>query len=283
MVAGYHVNQATWLSASGPSQVELVVIDWIRHWLGYPESAGGLFTSGGSAASLNALMAAREAAGSPERATVYLSDQSHSAHIRAARIIGVRPECIRMLPSDERFRMDIEALVRAVAEDRAGGFHPIAECADAGSSSTGAIDPLEAMAEYCEEEGLWLHVDAAYGGFAAVTEKGRTLLRGIERIARRSRRKRTGGAQQGGARSCLLGRPRVHVIDASPRHPDAAAVHRESRHRDERGGPGPLRGVRRQAGPRLGPHEPLHRVPCPMLSAARRLPALSEARRGSHG
>ena len=181
MVAGYHINQATWLTASGPSQVELVVIDWIRRWLGYPESAGGLFTSGGSAASLNALMAAREAAGSPERATVYLSDQSHSAHIRAARIIGVRPECIRMLPSDEHFRMDMEALVRAVAEDRAGGFHPIAVCADAGSSSTGAIDPLEAMAQFCEGEGLWLHVDAAYGGFAVVTEKGRTLLRGIER------------------------------------------------------------------------------------------------------
>ena len=148
MVAGYHVNQATWLAASGPSQVELVVIDWIRRWLGYPESAGGLFTSGGSAASLDAFMAAREAAGSPERATVYLSDQSHSAHIRAARIIGVRPECIRMLPTDEHFRLDMQALVRAVAEDRAGGFHPIAVCADAGSASTGAIDPLEAMADY---------------------------------------------------------------------------------------------------------------------------------------
>ena len=126
-------------------------------------------------------MAAREAAGSPERATVYLSDQSHSAHIRAARIIGVRPECIRMLPSDEHFRLDMQALVRAVAEDRARGFHPIAVCTDAGSSSTGAIDPLEAMADYCEEEGLWLHVDAAYGGFAVVTEKGKALLRGIER------------------------------------------------------------------------------------------------------
>ncbi len=78
MAAGYNINTVTWLVASGPSQLELVVIDWFRRWLGYPESAGGLFTSGGAAASLNALVAAREAAGHSERATVYMSDQSHS-------------------------------------------------------------------------------------------------------------------------------------------------------------------------------------------------------------
>ena len=94
MVAGYHVNQCTWLTSSGPSQLELVVIDWIRRRLGYPETAGGLFTSGGSAASVDAFVAAREEAGHPERATVYMSDQSHSAHIRAARIVGIRPECV---------------------------------------------------------------------------------------------------------------------------------------------------------------------------------------------
>ena len=181
MAAGYHVNQCTWLTSSGPSQLELVVIDWIRRWLGYPESAGGLFTSGGSAASVDAFVAAREAAGHPERATVYMSDQSHSAHIRAARIVGVRPDCVRMIPVDNRFRLDMESLARTVAEDRAAGFNPIAVCANAGAASTGAIDPLEAMADYCEAQGIWLHVDAAYGGFAIVTEKGKRLLRGIER------------------------------------------------------------------------------------------------------
>ena len=181
MAAGYHVNQCTWLTSSGPSQLELVVIDWIRRWLGYPEGAGGLFTSGGSAASVDAFVAAREAAGHPERATVYMSDQSHSAHVRAARIVGVRPECIRMIPVDERFHLDVESLARTVAEDRSAGFNPIAVCANAGAASTGAIDPLEPMADYCEAEGIWLHVDAAYGGFAIVTEKGRRLLRGIER------------------------------------------------------------------------------------------------------
>ncbi len=181
VAAGYNINTVTWLVASGPSQLELVVIDWFRRWLDYPEGAGGLFTSGGSAASLDALVAAREAAGHPERATVYMSDQSHSVLSRAAMIIGVRPECIRMVPSDTRTRLDMEALTRAVTADRAAGFNPIAVCANAGAASTGAIDPLETVADFCEAEGIWLHVDAAYGGFAIVTEQGKTLLRGIER------------------------------------------------------------------------------------------------------
>ena len=181
IAAGYNINTVTWLVASGPSQLELVVIDWFRRWLDYPQSAGGLFTSGGSAACLDALVAAREAAGHPERATVYMSDQSHSVLSRAAMIIGVRPECIRMVPSNTRTHLDMQALTRAVAEDRAAGFNPIAVCANAGAASTGAIDPLEAMAGFCEAEGIWLHVDAAYGGFAIVTNQGKGLLRGIER------------------------------------------------------------------------------------------------------
>ena len=181
MAAGYAINQFTWLAASGPSQLELVVIDWFRRWVGYPEGAGGLFTSGGSAASLDAFVAAREAAGHPDRASVYMSDQSHSAHIRAARIIGVKPERIRLLPCDARFRLDMGELERAVAEDRAAGLHPIAVCANAGAVSTGAIDPLEEMADFCEAQGVWLHVDAAYGGFASVTERGKKLLGGMER------------------------------------------------------------------------------------------------------
>ena len=129
MAAGYNINACTWLVASGPSALELVVIDWLKRWLGYPDGAGGLFTSGGSAASLDAFVAAREAAGHPEGATVYMSDQSHSAHVRAARIIGIRPEGIRMIPSDDRFRPEMEALARAVREDRDAGFNPITVCA----------------------------------------------------------------------------------------------------------------------------------------------------------
>ena len=181
LAAGYNVNAFTWLVASGPSHVELMVVDWFRRWIGYPDSAGGLLTSGGSAASVDAFVAAREAAGHPDRPTVYMSDQSHSAHVRAARIIGVRPDRIRLLPSDRHFRLDMDLLARAVAEDRAAGFNPLAVCANAGAGSTGAIDPLPAVADYCEAEGIWLHVDATYGGFAAVTERGKRLLSGVER------------------------------------------------------------------------------------------------------
>ena len=181
VAAGYHINECTWLVASGPSYIELIVIDWFRRWLGYPEGAGGLFTSGGSAASVDAFVAAREAAGHPERASVYMSDQSHSALSRAAMIVGVRRERIRMVPSDADFRMDMDALARAVAADRDAGLNPIAVAANAGTVGTGAIDRLDELSDFCASEGLWLHVDAAYGGFAVVTEQGKRLLRGIER------------------------------------------------------------------------------------------------------
>ena len=181
LVAGHQVNQCTWLTSSGPSQLELVVIDWIRQWVGYPESAGGLLTSGGSVATITALVAAREAAVRDRKPTVYMSDQSHSAQIRAARIVGVESEHVRLVASDRRFRLDMDALAQAVAADRAAGLNPIAVCANAGAGSTGSIDPLPEIADFCGAEGIWLHVDAAYGGFAAVTEQGRKLLRGMER------------------------------------------------------------------------------------------------------
>lgn len=181
MSAGHNIFQGTWLGSSGPSTLELVVIDWFREWIGYPEGAGGLFTSGGSAASLDALVAAREAAGAPERATVYMSDQSHTALVRAARIVGVRPEHIRMVPSDDRYRIDIDALRRAVVADRAEGMTPIAICANAGTTNTGAVDPLGTLAELCAELDVWLHVDAAYGGFAILTERGAAALEGLDR------------------------------------------------------------------------------------------------------
>lgn len=181
LASGYNINACTWLSASGPSQVELLVLDWFRRWLGYPASAGGIFTSGGSAASLDALVAAREAAGNPERASVYMSDQTHLGVARAARIIGVAAENVRQIRCDSRARIDVEVLAETLAQDRAAGLHPIAVCANAGTASSGAIDPLETLADLCEAQGIWLHVDGAYGGFAVLAEEGRRLLRGIER------------------------------------------------------------------------------------------------------
>ncbi len=180
LAAGFNINSCTWLVSSGTSQLELVVVDWMRGWLGYPETAGGLLTSGGSAASVEALVAAREAAGHPERPTVYMSDQAHSALKRAAVIAGVRREHLSLIGSDDDFRIDMAELRRRVDDDRANGLVPMAVCANAGSASTGAVDPLAEMADFCAREGIWLHVDAAYGGFSVVTEEGRNLLRGIE-------------------------------------------------------------------------------------------------------
>jgi glutamate/tyrosine decarboxylase-like PLP-dependent enzyme len=181
LAAGFNTFQGTWLGSSGPSQLELVVIDWFRTWVGYPEGAGGLFTSGGSAASLDALVAAREVAGGPARPAVFMSDQSHSALERAARIVGIRTEGVFKVASDGGFRIRVDALERAVADARDEGFTPIAVCANAGATNTGAVDPLDAMADFCAVEGVWLHVDAAYGGFAVLTERGRALFRGLER------------------------------------------------------------------------------------------------------
>ena len=181
LASGFNVNACTWLVASGASQLELEVTDWMRGWIGYPETGGGLMTSGGSAASVEAMVAAREWARHPERPAVYMSDQSHGALKRAALIAGVRREHIRMVPSGDDFRIDLDALRRMIADDRASGLRPVAVCANVGTAGTGSIDPLAALADLCEREGVWLHADAAYGGFARVTRRGRELLEGIER------------------------------------------------------------------------------------------------------
>ena len=181
LAAGFNINSCTWLVSSGTSQLELEVTDWMRGWIGYPETGGGLLTSGGSSASVEAMVVAREAAGHPERPAVYMSDQSHGALKRAALIAGVRQERIRLVRTGDDFRIDLDALTRLLARDRDAGLRPVAVCANAGTSGTGSIDPLPALADLCGREGLWLHVDAAYGGFALLTRRGRELLGGIER------------------------------------------------------------------------------------------------------
>ena len=181
LATGVNINAASWLTASGSSQLEAVVLDWFRRWVGYADASGGVLTSGGSAAALDAFVAAREATGNPARPTLYLSDQGHSAQVRAARIVGIPPAGVRVLPTGADFRLCPGTLASAIEADRAAGCTPIAVSADAGSTSTGAVDPLNDIADYCAAQGIWLHVDAAHGGFAVVTEPGARLLRGIER------------------------------------------------------------------------------------------------------
>lgn len=181
LISGYNIFQGTWLESSGPSQIEVTVLDWFREWLGYPAGSSGVLTSGGSAANLLAIVAAREAAGNPERGTIYLSEQSHGSLARAARVAGIDPGRIRLVAADGASRIVPTSLRAAVAEDRAGGRHPFLVVGNAGTTNTGAIDPLAEIAGIAAGEGLWYHVDGAYGGFAVLDPDIRPLMAGLER------------------------------------------------------------------------------------------------------
>ncbi len=183
LTAGYNPFAGTWVGASGAAQVELVTIDWLRQLCGLPETAGGHFVSGGSMANLTALAVARHIRlqDRTENAVVYYSDQTHSCVDRALWLLGFRPEQIRRLESDDEYRLDPARLRDAVTQDRAAGRRPFCVVANAGTTNTGAIDPLEALADYCAQENLWLHIDGAYGAAAVLCERGRKLLAGLER------------------------------------------------------------------------------------------------------
>ncbi len=180
LTTGYNVFQGTWLESSGPSQIEVTVTEWFREWMGYPESGGGLFTSGGSAANLMAIVAAREAAGNPACGTVYASEQTHASVSRAARIAGIDPSLIRDVPTDDALRIRPSRLVAAIRRDRAAGLQPFCLVANAGTTNTGSVDPLAELAAIARAEGVWYHIDAAYGGFAVLDPGTRPLLEGIE-------------------------------------------------------------------------------------------------------
>jgi aromatic-L-amino-acid decarboxylase len=172
-----------WKEASGAAQVEIVVLDWFKQILGYPPEAMGLLTGGGSEANLTALVVAREKLSYDDRsrAVLYASEQRHWSVDRAAKIIGMRPDQIRPLACDTDFRLNMDALHAAVAEDQRAGRLPWLVLANAGTTNTGSVDPLTPLADFCTDRRLWLHVDAAYGWPMALTEEGRTLLHGIER------------------------------------------------------------------------------------------------------
>ncbi len=175
VAAGFNLIGTSWVAASGPSTVELTVLDWLRGWCGMPPGSDGLLTSGGSSASLTALVAAREAFGGG--GVVYLSDQAHGSILRDLKVMG--ESSVRVLSSDSSFRLDPGEVAAAVAADRAAGLTPFALVATAGTTNTGAIDPLTALADLCASERLWFHVDGAYGAAAALVDPD--LLEGMGR------------------------------------------------------------------------------------------------------
>ncbi|HKA05741.1 MAG TPA: aminotransferase class V-fold PLP-dependent enzyme [Gemmataceae bacterium] len=181
LTAAANFFAGVWLEAAGPAQVETTVLDWFRQWLGMPETTRGLLTTGGSEANLTALVVAREQVPFAERGkmVLYVADQRHWSVDRAAKVMGLQPTQIQLVPVDDEFRLRGEALAAHVRNDRERGLCPWAAVANAGSTHTGAVDALSEVASVCRKESLWFHVDAAYGWAATLTDEGRRELAGI--------------------------------------------------------------------------------------------------------
>jgi glutamate/tyrosine decarboxylase-like PLP-dependent enzyme len=181
--AGANPFVGSWLGGATVASLELTVLRWIAEAVGYDPRAAGIFTSGGSIANLCALAAARAASDVDDRANhvLYVSEQGHGSFEKAALILGYPPRAVRRVPADDRFRMRVDALAAAIEQDRGNGLAPLLVCANAGTTNAGSVDPLPAVADLCAAHDLWFHVDAAYGGFAALCEEGRRKLAGMER------------------------------------------------------------------------------------------------------
>ena len=171
-----------WLAAPGLAQLEATVLRWFCDIVGYPASARGLLTTGGSLANFSAVVTARRER-LPENfltGTIYASDQTHHSVQKAALLAGFPPDNIRAIPSDSQFRVRVDLLEQCILEDREAERLPFLIVGNAGTTNTGAVDDLPALAEIARRERLWFHVDAAYGGCFLLTDHGRSMMRGIE-------------------------------------------------------------------------------------------------------
>jgi glutamate/tyrosine decarboxylase-like PLP-dependent enzyme len=191
LAAGVNMNMGGWMLSPAATEIELKLTRTFASWFGLPPGAGGIVVSGGAMANFIALKAARDhragwdvrrsgvAAGPP--LALYLSEETHVVSSRAADMLGLGTDAVRIVPVDDGYRVRLDALRDAIARDRENGVRPFAVVASAGTVATGAVDPLAAIAVLCADEGLWFHVDAAYGGPAAFTDDLRPLFAGIER------------------------------------------------------------------------------------------------------
>ena len=172
-----------WLAAPALVQLEANVLAWMREWMGFPVGTAGLLTTGGSGATFNAIVCAREQRlGIDIRSgTLYTSTQGHHCINKAAKLAGIASDRVRMIPVDAEYRMDVSALRGAIAADRALGLRPFFVASAAGTTNTGAVDPLDDIADLCAREQLWHHVDGAYGAFFHVCPELRPLLSGLSR------------------------------------------------------------------------------------------------------
>jgi aromatic-L-amino-acid decarboxylase len=194
LASALNVNAMVWRTGPAATELEALSLDWLRQLVGLPATFDGVINDSASTSTLYALAAAREATpGLDIRARgmagrtdlpplcVYCSQEAHSSVDKAALTLGFGMDGIRRIRTDDRFRLDVGELEAAIREDLAAGRRPVAVVATTGTTSTTAVDPVPAIADLCEEHGIWLHVDAAYGGAAAVLPEMRWVLEGAER------------------------------------------------------------------------------------------------------
>jgi aromatic-L-amino-acid decarboxylase len=172
-----------WAAAPALAQLETNVVRWFSDFMGYPSEARGFLSTGGSISNLSALVTARHEQLGEQflSGTLYVSDQTHHSVLKAARLAGLPDANVRAVESDEFFRIRKDRLVARINEDRQAGLKPFLIVGSAGTTNTGAVDDLEALADIARHEELWFHVDAAYGGFFMLTERGRRIMKGIDR------------------------------------------------------------------------------------------------------
>jgi aromatic-L-amino-acid/L-tryptophan decarboxylase len=189
LASALNANVTSWRSAPAATEIEKTVVRWLSILIGYGEDAGGLLTSGGSLANLNALLIAHRSRAEGEvsrrglwgetRMTLYASDQVHMSIPKAADVLGLGRDQLRLVKSDARFRLDVRDLRARIEADKRQGLKPFCAVASAGTVNTGAVDPLAEIARICQEYELWFHVDGAYGALGSLDERKRALFDGI--------------------------------------------------------------------------------------------------------
>ena len=186
--AALNTNGLHWKTSPVVAELEQVSLDWLRQWLGLPEGWFGIVYDTASTSSMHAIVCAREMAdpdarvkGSRPDLVLYTSEQSHSSIEKGAIAVGVGQEHVRKVPTDAEFRMRPDALAQMVTADRAAGLRPFCVVATVGTTSTTSVDPVPQIADIAEQSKMWLHVDAAYAGAAAMLPEKRDIMNGVER------------------------------------------------------------------------------------------------------
>jgi aromatic-L-amino-acid decarboxylase len=192
IAAALNVNAMTWRTSPVATELETVVLNWLRQWLGLPDEFGGVVYDTASIGSMHALAVAREEAGVSVRTQglsgraelpmfrIYVSDQAHSSIDKAAIALGLGEHNVRKIPSDADFRMNVAALREAISADLRKEFKPLAVVATVGTTSTASVDPVREIAAVCTEHQMWLHIDAAYGGGLAVVPECNWVTDGFD-------------------------------------------------------------------------------------------------------